>query len=87
MDKDGAPQVFGDGDLTIAISRNGQIKIYSGQTLIGLVQELKIEARTDQSTPSVEIRFPKTLNVDLDAQVESHAREISKIPWIKIIRQ
>ena len=85
MANNDGPKVFGDGDLTVALAQNGQVRVYAGQRQIGLVQRLKLEASADSAVPTVEFTFPKTGDAELDTKVEEYARVLKAFPWIRVV--
>lgn len=80
------PRVFGDSDLTLALSQDGQIRLYIGQRQVGLIERLKVEASADQARPVVEVTFPRALTAELDAKVEEYARTLRTHPWVRVLR-
>jgi hypothetical protein len=70
------PSVFGDGCVTISITKGEKPRIYIQQTEIESFASLSI------TNDSVEISFP---NMD-DVRVEEEMRLCNAISWIKTCR-
>jgi hypothetical protein len=83
--KDGEPKVFGDGDVTICISRN-MAKLYVSQTKIKHCSKvLFIDSASDPS-PSLEVHFEKGSSEQDKRAIEEDVRMCASITWVKVIR-
>lgn len=78
------PKVFGDGTLTIVVDQDGQTAVYSGQSQIGYIQNIKLEADVNDHTARVTIRFPSSDSEN--PQIEAYKRALVPLAkWIQII--
>ena len=84
---DGAAKVFGEGDMTIVINMiTSAARIYVGTKQIGCVQKLNLHLDVKQTTPQLELEFPRTGDTTTDLRIEEHMREVKKLPWVKVTR-
>jgi hypothetical protein len=51
-----SPQVWGDNDITIAVSPTGRTKVYAGQTQLTAIESITI--KVENGIPRVDITWP-----------------------------
>ncbi len=86
-DMDGSAKVFGDGDVTIVLNMlSGAARVYIGTKQIGFIQKVNLHLDVKQQSPQLEIEFPRTGDQATDLRIEENAREVKRLPWIKVIR-
>lgn len=83
--KEELPKVFGDGVLTMAISKDG-MTLYAGTHEIRNVKTVRIESPSDSEAVKVELTFERGCGADSSIPIEESVRVAASIPWIAIGR-
>ncbi len=86
-DMDGAAKVFGEGDVTIVVNMiSNAARVYVGTKQIGLIQKLNLHLDMKQTTPQLEMEFPRTGDAQADLRIEESMREVKRLPWVRVTR-
>jgi hypothetical protein len=75
------PCVFGDGDATLCVTRNG-FRLYIGQIEIKHAERISISVFRGMSFPLIEVEFSTDTIL-----TEEEIRVCRTIPWIKVTHQ
>ena len=84
MRKDGEPQVWGEGDLTVALGTDG-FRIWVGTQLLTHVASAKIQINPKTSTPEIEVQFEQSSDPQEQLKIEQSSRTAKMLPWIRVI--
>jgi hypothetical protein len=84
MRKDGEPQVWGEGDLTIALGTDG-FRVWVGTQLITYISSVKIQINPKTSTPEIELQFKQSLDQQEQLKIEQVSRITKTLSWIRVI--
>jgi hypothetical protein len=82
MRKDGEPQVWGEGDLTIALSTDG-FRVWVGTQPITHVTSIKLHANS--GAPEIELQFSRDLDPQEQLKIEQSTRTAKMFPWIRVV--
>jgi hypothetical protein len=82
--RDGKPQIWGNGDVTIAIGMNG-FRVWIEIICIEYLEEVKLNINSQTNKQELELRFKSSQDPKEQLIIEENIRVASTLPWIKII--
>lgn len=85
MTPDNTPQVFGDGNITICLTRDG-FRVYVGQTEIHHLSKLQVVADAFGQPNQLSIGFQASTDQAIQNGIEENTRACAAISWIKVLR-
>lgn len=78
------PKVFGDGDVTICLSKTGK-RLFIGQKEI--TKAYSIMLSSSDGSCLLEIYFPKSNDIEDQQLIEEDIRVCSLISWLHVIKE
>ncbi len=78
---DGAPEVFGDGDMTVAVNK-ASVRLYVGTVQVEYVERLSLGQ--SESGAELSVQFFRSHDPEVSRKIEEHVRLARTVPWIRV---